>query len=68
LPKKRPVTAEAWNEYCKDQPFLRNSECSGCGQVYKNWSGSTPCCGAIAYIVEEQTLPNSEDKESISEK
>jgi predicted ATP-dependent serine protease len=27
-------------------------ECNVCGMRYKNWSGSTPCCGSIAWIVE----------------
>lgn len=29
-------------------------ECNVCKQHLKNWVGSTPCCGYIAYIVEEQ--------------
>ena len=28
------------------------AECSVCGQIYKDHSGSTPCCGAISYLVE----------------
>lgn len=24
-----------------------------CGHRYSNWSGSTPCCGSLAFIVEE---------------
>ena len=27
-------------------------ECNVCKQRYINWTGSTPCCGSIAYIVE----------------
>lgn len=27
--------------------------CNCCGTEYENWSGSTPCCGSIAYIVED---------------
>jgi len=27
--------------------------CNVCGQRYENWSGSTPCCGSIAYIEDE---------------
>lgn len=27
-------------------------ECSVCKQHLKNWTGSTPCCGAIGYVVE----------------
>lgn len=26
-------------------------ECNVCHQRYENWSGSTPCCGSIAYLV-----------------
>ncbi len=28
-------------------------ECNVCKQRYDNWSGSTPCCGSIAYLVNE---------------
>lgn len=28
-------------------------ECNVCGIQYPNWSGSTPCCGSIAYIIED---------------
>ena len=28
-------------------------ECNVCKQHYQNWAGSTPCCGSIAYIVDE---------------
>ena len=28
-------------------------ECNVCKQQLKNWTGSTPCCGSIAYIVED---------------
>lgn len=28
-------------------------ECDVCKTQYKNWSGSTPCCGSIAYIINE---------------
>jgi len=28
-------------------------ECLVCGTQYKNWSGSTPCCGSLAIIVED---------------
>ena len=27
--------------------------CDVCGQPYKNWSGSTPCCGALAWVKTE---------------
>ena len=26
-------------------------ECCVCGQRYKNWVGSTPCCGSITFIL-----------------
>ena len=26
-------------------------ECNVCGQRYKNWAGSTPCCGSLAFEV-----------------
>lgn len=28
-------------------------ECNVCKQHLKNWTGSTPCCGSIAYMVED---------------
>ena len=28
-------------------------ECNVCKQHLKNWVGSTPCCGSIAYLVKE---------------
>lgn len=28
-------------------------QCNVCGQQYPNWTGSTPCCGSIAYLVED---------------
>lgn len=28
-------------------------ECNVCKKCLKNWTGSTPCCGSIAYIVED---------------
>lgn len=27
--------------------------CNRCGQKYDNWIGSTPCCGSIAYRIDE---------------
>jgi len=27
-------------------------QCNVCKQQLKNWTGSTPCCGSIAYLVE----------------
>ena len=28
-------------------------ECDVCGQRYTNWAGSTPCCGSIAFVLNE---------------
>lgn len=28
-------------------------ECNVCKTQYKNWIGSTPCCGSIAWIIED---------------
>ena len=28
-------------------------ECNVCKTQLKNWTGSTPCCGSIAWIVED---------------
>ena len=28
-------------------------ECNVCKLHYENWTGSTPCCGSIAYLVED---------------
>lgn len=28
-------------------------ECNVCKQQLKNWTGSTPCCGSLAFIVED---------------
>jgi len=28
-------------------------ECNVCKTQYKNHAGSTPCCGSIAYLVED---------------
>lgn len=27
-------------------------QCNVCSKRYENWTGSTPCCGSIAYLVE----------------
>lgn len=29
-------------------------ECNVCKTQLKNWTGSTPCCGSIAYLVDEE--------------
>jgi len=31
-------------------------ECKICGRRYNNWAGSTPCCGSIAFIVENNQV------------
>lgn len=36
--------------------------CGVCGQMYKNWSGSTPCCGALAWIKTEKDFRNDKIK------
>jgi len=33
-------------------------ECNVCKSQHKNWVGSTPCCGSIAYIVENGKTTN----------
>lgn len=33
-------------------------ECNVCKQQLKNWTGSTPCCGSIAYLVENGKATN----------
>ncbi len=27
-------------------------ECAVCKTQYKNWVGSTPCCGSLAFVIE----------------
>ena len=33
-------------------------ECNVCKQHLKNWVGSTPCCGSIAFLVEDRKPSN----------
>lgn len=33
-------------------------QCGCCENRYHNWTGSTPCCGSIAYIVEDGKVTN----------
>ena len=33
-------------------------QCNECNQQFKNWTGSTPCCGSIAYMVEDDKPTN----------
>ena len=38
--------------------FLKNTkdfyvECAACKDKLKNWVGSTPCCGSLAYLIDE---------------
>lgn len=35
----------------KEESFV--VECAVCNQHLENWTGSTPCCGSIAYLVED---------------
>jgi len=32
------------------------TQCSCCKQQYENWPGSTPCCGALAFVVEDDKV------------
>lgn len=29
-------------------------QCACCKMQYENWIGSTPCCGSIAYLLDEK--------------
>jgi hypothetical protein len=40
----------------KEQDFW--VECNVCKQHFKNWTGSTPCCGSIAYMIENDQPTN----------
>ena len=31
-------------------------QCNVCGTQYKNWVGSTPCCGSLAYLVDDKGI------------
>ena len=33
-------------------------ECNVCGRRYENWTGSTPCCGSIAWVIEDGKATN----------
>lgn len=35
----------------KEENFI--VECATCKQHLENWFGSTPCCGSIAYLIED---------------
>lgn len=35
-----------------DKEFI--VKCNVCGTRYYNWIGSTPCCGSIAYLVDNE--------------
>lgn len=35
-------------------------ECNVCGSRLKNWSGSTPCCGSIAFIIDDAQIKREE--------
>lgn len=42
------------NKLYKKEDFI--VECSVCGQTYQNWAGSTPCCGALAFIIDYKLI------------
>ena len=33
-------------------------ECAVCKTRIDNWVGSTPCCGSVAYLVEDEVVTN----------
>ena len=37
-------------------------ECEACGSKYQNHVGSTPCCGALARIVERMVDPEEQKR------
>lgn len=43
-------TPEQQNNISSENDFW--VECNVCKTQLKNWTGSTPCCGSIAYLVE----------------
>ena len=36
-------------------------ECNVCKQHYINWRGSTPCCGSLAYLVENGVVSKKDN-------
>lgn len=32
------------------------AQCRCCGQRYENWIGSTPCCGSVSFLVENDQV------------
>lgn len=58
---KRDLFQKEFNElldkYGADAVLNENNflvECSICKQILKNWVGSTPCCGAVAYLIKDK--------------
>lgn len=47
------IMESEWETVSESKPKDFVVQCNVCGQRYENWSGSTPCCGSIAYIVED---------------
>lgn len=48
------------NEGAKDKMGDYWVECDVCKTQYKNWAGSTPCCGAISWMVDVDMHSQSE--------
>lgn len=40
-------------------------ECNVCKQHYVNWTGSTPCCGSLAFIVDGDIFTDNDNYISI---
>lgn len=40
-------------------------ECNVCKTQYKNWVGSTPCCGSVAYIIVGEEISFSKEDDSV---
>lgn len=48
--KKQDTSADASNVLADSDFWV---ECNVCKIELKNWTGSTPCCGSIAWLVED---------------
>jgi len=44
----------------KEEDFI--VECNVCKQRLHNWIGSTPCCGSLAFLVDENGQTKKEIK------
>lgn len=51
LIKRNMKATKYWADKSKEKDFY--VECQVCKQILKNHTGSTPCCGSIAFIVDE---------------